>query len=101
MVDIPEEDDLKEPEEPATIDASDLQGGSGLFMCSEDKKAAPLTIEAEIIEFDDLISIAQQLEYYDTMLYKLGVIKEEVKTFDEILEDRKRQAAEKEGEEMG
>jgi len=35
------------------------------------------------------------------MLYKLGVIKEEVKTFDEILEDRKRQAAEKEVEEMG
>jgi len=38
MVDIPEADDLKEPEEPATIDASDLQGGSGLFNCSEDAK---------------------------------------------------------------
>lgn len=35
------------------------------------------------------------------MLHKLDVIKEEVKTFDEILEERKRQAAEKEGDEIG
>jgi len=61
MVDIPEDEDLREPEQEGTIDPQDLQGGSGLFWC--ESLAKPLEISAEIIEFDDLIEIAKQLEY--------------------------------------
>jgi len=35
MVDIPEEDDLKEPEQEGTTDPQDLAGGSGLFYCEK------------------------------------------------------------------
>jgi len=61
MVDIPEEDDLKEPEQESAFDQNDLLGGSGLFWCED--LAKPLEIEAEIIEFEDLMEVAKQLEY--------------------------------------
>lgn len=88
MVDIPEDDDLKAPNEEMNIDASELQMGSGIFWC--EKFADSLVFTAEIIEFDDLIQITKQLEYYDTMLHKLNIINESTLTYEEVIEERKR-----------
>lgn len=98
MVDLPELEDLAEPEMEGTLDQSELTGGSGLFWC--DTIADKLEFEAEIIEFEDIIEIVNKLEYFDLMLYKLGKldVKDPILNYDDFVEERKRKNAEAEDE---